>query len=274
MVSSFITAEYVSSQPLPLDFLAFRGVWGSLALGQSCAAGEDSREWRLAELTFSVLAAAGIEIEATRQRYLMDCEADFQHAVVGAERAEVTHSLARIPLAGSFPGSPIETQVFWRRAHTDFSESESHRIQTAAGCERRTVLLVSPLGLSLRSKCASISANRAGLAKLFDLRLLDDTHNALWEWDLRAETLAETVHEEMSFLAARDGEGAAILYLHGSDPRLILPIPETQLAPLCRGGSLAAEFAWTDPEIDFRQWRALMYILRARMVCRYLFHAS
>ena len=242
-----IDTEYTCSQPLPLDFVGFRGIWGSLALARSCAPGADRREWRLAELTFAVLAESGIEILSERQPYLMEREADFQHAIVGADRAQVLASLERIPLAGSAAGPVIESQLFWRRADIEFNEPDSQRMQTAGLGERRKVWLRIPPRQEPPAEVRFDISNRAGLARLFHLRLLDDAQKPLWEWDRRVETLAAAAHKEMDFLAAGGSRGGSVLYLRGNDPRLILPIPGELLEPLRRGGFLAAEFAWIGP---------------------------
>jgi len=235
-----IDMEYASHQPLPLDFPAFRGVWHSLARARTSSG---MREWRLAELTFAVLEALGMEIPPERRRHLIDREADFQHALTGADRVQLRTSLAGILLAGGPPATPIESQLFWRHVDAEFSEQASVRIRTPVCSEVQTLRWHIPAEHPAPAELRLDIADRAGIVRLFRLCLADEAAATLWEWNRSAATLAAARHDQMDF-AALPASGGAILRLQGNDPQLVLPIGTGQLELLRNGGFFEAEFAW------------------------------
>ena len=175
-----------------------------------------------------------------------------------------------IPLAvGSAPpsrarcsgGKPILTLA--NRNRTEF--------KPRLACAKSALLRISPARAApARASLRYLEPRRAGQA-LPSAPAGRYARPDLGNGTAEAQTLAATAHEEMGFLAAGVSDDGAILHLDGNDPRLVLPVSEKQLAPLCRGGFPDGRIRLdrTLCEIDFPQRRALMWYWVARMVCRY-----
>ncbi len=239
-----IDAEYLCLEDLPLDFVAFRGLWLALSRVRTSAPDAGLRQWPLSELTFAVLEASGMAASAGRQQELIDREAELQDAIAGADRFETIRSLRGILLATEPQAAFIQSQLFWRRPETSFNEQDSARIATLASPMARTLPLRIPPQSTAPAALRLDIADRPGLARLFSLRLLDDSGVVLWKWDGALESLTASEHFESRFLVDDSSTRPAILYVSSHDPRLILPIAAGELARLQNGGTLEVEFAW------------------------------
>jgi SAM-dependent methyltransferase len=245
--------EYIATGPLELDFVVFRGLWGSLARVRSCAApAPELRSRMLSEIVFSVMRLLGIEVPGEEQARLIANEAEFQEIVTGAprERAALAIADARLRIRKlADPSRRAELlsrtcnfQLFWRLPGQEFSEGASSLARLELAAKRQALRLRIPPGLTPLAQFRLDPAEHRGAARLFALRLLDSQDRPLWVWDGRAASLRPAAHD---MVLAEDGEAAVLLFV-SHDPRLMLPIPDGLLAgtALESGGTLEAELAW------------------------------
>jgi len=245
--------EYIAAGPLELDFVVFRGLWGSLARMGSCAApAPELLSCRLSEIVFSVMRLLGIEVPGEEEARLIANEAEFQEIVTGVPREQVARAIANAglrirkpadPCRGTeLPGRTRRPQLFWRLPGQDFSEGASSLAGLELVAKRQVLRLRIPPGLTPLAQLRLDPAESYGAARLFALRLLDSQDRPLWVWDGRAASLRPAAYD---MVLAEDGEGAVLLLL-SRDPRFLLPIPDGLLAgaTLKSGGTLEAEIAW------------------------------
>jgi hypothetical protein len=245
--------EYIAAGPLELDFVVFRGLWGSLARVVSCAApAPELLSRKLSEIVFNVMRLLGIEVSGEEQARLIAREAEFQEIVTGVPRkhAAVAVAGARLrirkladPSRGAeLLGRTCNLQLFWRLPGQDFSEGASSLAGLELVAKRQALRLRIPPGLTPLAQLRLDPAENRGAARLFALRLLDSQDRPLWVWDGRAASLRPAASD---LVLAEDGEGAVLLLL-SHDPRFLLPIPDGLLAgtALESGGTLEAELAW------------------------------
>lgn len=245
--------EYIAAGPLELDFVVFRGLWGSLARMGSCAApAPELLSRKRSEIVFGVMRLLGIEVPGEKQARLIANEAEFQQIVTGVPREQAARAIAdaglRIrKLADPSGGAELlsrmcNLQLFWRLPNQDFSEGASSLARLELAAKRQALRLRIPPGLTPLAQLRLDPAESRGAARLFALRLLDSRDRPLWVWDGRAASLRPAAYD---MVLAEDGEAAVLLFL-SHDPRLLLPIPDGLVAgtALESGGTLEAELAW------------------------------
>jgi hypothetical protein len=243
--------EYIAAGPLELEFVVFRGLWGSLARMGSCAApAPELLSCRLSEVVFRVMRLLGLEVPGEEEARLIANEAEFQEIVTGVPREQVARAIANAglrirkpadPCRGTeLPGRTCRLQLFWRLPGQDFSEGASSLAGLELVAKRQAFRLRIPPGLTPLAQLRLDPAESYGAARLFALRLLDSQDRPLWVWDGRAASLRPAAYD---MVLAEDGEGAVLLLL-SHDPRLLLPIPDELLAGTALGGTLEAEIAW------------------------------
>jgi hypothetical protein len=246
--------EYLAATPLELEFVVFRGLWGSLAHAGSCAApAAELGRCHLAETAFAVMRLLGIEVPGDGQARLAAREAEFQEAVTGVprEQAALTLTTARMRVRslpghrrGDGPPGRANLQLFWRAPGQNFNEPASAVTPLDITGRRQDLQLWIPPGLTPLAQLRLDPSDRRGAARLFTLRLLDAQERPLWVWDGRAASLRP---DATHIFVADDGNTALLVFLD-QDPRLLLPIPDGLLAGsvLGYGGILNIELAWLD----------------------------
>jgi glycosyltransferase involved in cell wall biosynthesis len=145
------------------------------------------------------------------------------------------------------PRAAACSQLFWRAPGRAFREASSVTAWFALSPRPQSLRLrvpsLDPVPAELRLDVAS----RPGFMLLKGLRLYDADRRCVWSWDGAAESLGACQHSEVVFVG-RAGDEGVLLALTGDDPQLILPVGETVLADLRRGGMLELEFSWPDRE--------------------------
>lgn len=242
--------EFATRDPLPIDFVLFRGLLESLLRIRTCAAPQLPAGTACCEAAFRVMEALGMPLQPARREAVLRMEAGFQSAVYGTP---LDCSLDRIrraafttresPISRPASADCFESQVFWRREGEPFTESRSRRLpsETAPGAMRLRLEIppCDPPPIELRLDLS----DRPGVLSLLDIRVLSSGGGPLWVWDHNPNAFPDC-NEVLLLQSASQPEVVAIM--PAADPFLLLPITPDALAGLRQGGSIEFQVRWDD----------------------------
>ena len=215
------------------DFLAAEG-WGV-----------DAIERIELPLTESEFRAAFDQLPPAVARYLLALpDAGTYQLIVTASpgaRAGGAHAHAAPPAA---PAKALFSAQLYFDLGTGFQEDGKVTVAGEIGRDRQ--LLTFPLPSGRVQGLRFDPADRPGFLRLYRMRLRR-SGSIVWEWSAEADTmdpLEEAPHHDMKFRGAW-ASSAALVLLHGDDPSIELPIPQSALQA-CEGGDAVfeADLGW------------------------------
>jgi glycosyltransferase involved in cell wall biosynthesis len=131
-------------------------------------------------------------------------------------------------------------QVFWRAADESFSESYSSSARYAPVAEPQLVTVQIQAMRSVPAVIRVDPAEAPGVLDLQRLTLRKTDGEIVWNWDGRVEEIAQAF-----FHVVPIGEpGSVALCFVNDDPHFELPLSESALAAIERGGTLEVEIHW------------------------------
>lgn len=128
-----------------------------------------------------------------------------------------------------------------------FGEDRKIEARARIGTDRQVVVF--PLPRATFSGLRLDPADRPGAMHLYGIELRDAAGSVLWCWDGGVESLQHACSQVVVSPAWLGASGGALLFV-GSDPHLILPIPE-RLLDQASGGELSVILSWP-MSADFR----------------------
>jgi hypothetical protein len=159
---------------------------------------------------------------------------DYEAAASEFAKIKKALKFARLPGANLF-------RLCWRAEHEPFTHAQSITLWVDIDPGAKTIRLSIPPGdwIGLRLELGG----RMGLARLFALRVLNQTGQVLWDWNGQPESLAGSGTNQVDFLTSSGGPGGMV-HFAGPDAALGLPVLP-QMGPLrSEGGVLELEFGW------------------------------
>jgi len=234
--------EFTARDPLPIDFVVFRGLLESLLRIRTCAASQLRVGTSCAEVAFGVMEALGMPLEPARRQGIMQMEAEFQSAIRGTpldgslERIHrATWAVRQAPAIGPTTADCFESQVFWRGDGEPFTESCSRRLQTESVPGTKRIRLEIPCCDPPPAELRLDLSDRPGVFSLLDIRLLSSGGTSLWVWDHDPDAFPGR-NEVLLQQSGLQCEITAVM--PAADPFLLLPITPDVLAALRHGGGL------------------------------------
>ncbi len=256
--------EYVSREPLPLEFVLFRGLWASIFRAGRCAPPAPGVNASLLALVKDMLEGAGVALTDAELAGLVRREAELQEEITGAP-VEQTERLIRestLCTEPSFGAAAAETshgepasrcQVFWRSAEADYQESDSASWQAPVNERPQSARLQiapqtgAPVSLRLDP------ADRPGMLADLHVSLLDASGDPIWSLDDVDDPAEIAPLREMMFLDLPPGSRGAAAVLTGPDPSFELKLSPAQSRRLSAGGWLECQYRWVTSAEELRE---------------------
>lgn len=242
--------EYKASAPLPIGHVAFRGLWGTLAKIRSCAAPGGGEALALCELSFGILEAGGIPLDAAARADVLRREADLRQAILGITEAAAMESLLSAHLRvrgatlGMVSGNAL-CQVYWRAGDEVFHESNSASRFAALSGERQTMELpIPPAGKPYR-ELRFDPADLPCLIEVFRVRLTAASGEAILPRRPSDSLFDDPRNVGFLQIARNSGDGRVLLLARNNDPICHLPLDAHQGAALQAGGVLEVSAAFS-----------------------------
>ena len=235
--------EYAAASPLPLGHVAFRGIWGTLARVRTCAAPDNGTTLSLCELSFEVLHAAGLELEAAARAEILRREAQLRCAVLGVSHVAALEAIlsAHLRVRGADSGNRNDStlcQLFWRTVGGVFQEGESaSRFASLSGKEQRLLLPI-PATSSPYLELRLDFADRPCLAQLDEIRLLSASGEIVWPVTAEDIRLADPRNAGYLHVAGGTVDRPLVFLAQHNDPYCFIPLTAAQGAQLRGGGAL------------------------------------
>jgi SAM-dependent methyltransferase len=235
--------EYEAPGPIPLGYVAFRGLWSSLfRLSRYCASPSEDIDGNLLDLTMNALRSAGLPLsEQPLESYILR-EARFQELITGIDAAEaellIREARLMLPPKQQNPGEvPFDRiQVFWRFADSDFEEGQSHSHACVAGSENRTEVVKLPAFHAPPVALRLDPADRPGILEDFRVSVYDGDGQRVWSLgSMAAQELLAAKMRDLLFLRLPAEDAPALALLTGSDPCIEIPIPPNHQSQLGNG---------------------------------------
>jgi SAM-dependent methyltransferase len=250
--------EYKAAQPLPLEYVAFRGLWSALFRLSSHAAPPQAGETRILSLVHATLVLLGVDLSPAELNALISREAAFQQEVTGAPAPAVEQTIRTAAFAprrsassdaGRAPGAVLSAppanyaQVFWRAADCDFREEDS-KAQAFPVSDGPQDLSI-PLPPFSEPLCALRldPACRPGMLADFSVRVFDAADRLVWSLETAAGEVFAALRD-MVFLSRPAGRQGAVAALSGADPSFEIRLTPEQAERMRGGGRLQMRARW------------------------------
>ena len=239
--------EYAAVEPLELELVVFRGLWGALTRQDLCADPQPGSSTKVIRLVLEVMRSLEMDLPESRVAEFVDWEARLQHQVTGTAARRAAYVLRQQPLSlrnSEKTGQKrFLCQLFWRGPEGGYQEQESAASLGEITDERQTLLIPIP---ALPGDAAVLRwdmADRPGILRVHSLDLLDSRDDVVW-----------SMRDFPGSLALRAPSGAQVIppignlplsfILTGTDPSIELAADPSQVRRLAEGGTLVVDCAW------------------------------
>jgi hypothetical protein len=248
--------EYASWEPIDIEFVAFRGLWGALVRQKSCAVPRPGTSGNVLTLVSAVLRLSGVPLSERRIGELIELETLFQHEVTGAAFEATEFMLRHQPISVSDPeferASLQEThfvsQLFWRTPETGYSEENSVSVNCLRSTMPQTFRIPVPSLNKIPSAVRWDMADRTGLLELRNLTFLDSQGETVWSMADYPGSLAFLSATQTRILPNQELGGPQTLVLEGPDPWVELAMDAAHCNRIAGGGALVIECVWLDSQ--------------------------
>jgi SAM-dependent methyltransferase len=245
--------EYAAASPLPLGHVAFRGIWGTLARVRTCAPPDNGTTLSLCELSFEILHAAGLNLDAAARAEILRREAQLRCAVLGVTQVAALETIlsAHLRVRGSDSANGSDStlcQLFWRTAGSVFQEGASaSRFASLSGRLQR-LLLPLPAAASPYLELRLDFADRPCLAQLDEISLLNASGEIVWPATAEDLRLADPRNAGFLQIAGGGADHPPVLLAQNNDPYCFIPLTAAQGEKLQGGGSLQIAAVYFAPK--------------------------
>ncbi len=153
-------------------------------------------------------------------------------------------------VSGGFgPATPAEAtfgaQLYWRHtASPVFTEQESIIARGVIGQGEQSLVFPIPAIAGEYEGFRLDLADRPGYMRLYGIELREQGGRAVWSWDGRRESLAESMVRQVEFAEEKSLTSGVNVCLKGDDPCIEFRLTPLQLARLCGGGTLHLRASW------------------------------
>jgi hypothetical protein len=239
--------EYASAEPLELEYVVFRGLWGSLTRQNECADPQPGTSTKVIRLVLEVMRSLEMALPETRVAQFVEREARFQHQVTGTSTRRAAFVLRQQPLSRRNPEESGQErficQLYWRGPESGYQEPESSASLGEFSTERQTILIPIPALPSETNTLRWDMANRPGKLLVYGLELLDANDEVVWGLRDFPGVSAFRSPFDTKVIAASGGLPLSLV-VAGGDPSAELVASPSHLRKLAGGGTLLVDCAW------------------------------
>jgi hypothetical protein len=239
--------EYASVEPLELEYVVFRGLWGSLTRQNECADPERGTPTKVIHLVSEVMRILEMALPESRVAQFVQKEARLQHQVTGAGTRRAAFVLRQQPLSLRNPAKSGQErficQLYWRGPDSGYQEQESSASLGEFSAERQTIFIPIPALPAETNTLRWDMANRPGQLLVYGLELLDADDDVVWTLQDFPGLSAFRSPFDARVIAAR-GDLPLSLVLTGEDPSAELVANSSHFRRLAEGGTLLVDCAW------------------------------
>jgi protein-L-isoaspartate O-methyltransferase len=242
--------EYAAVDPLDLECVVFRGLWGALTRQSLCADPRPGTSVLVIHLVLAVMRFLGMDFPESRVAEFIDWEARLQNQVTGAATDRAAFVLREQPLSRRNPEKirpeQFVCQLFWRGPEGGYQEQESTTTQGEIVIEARQRLRIPiPALPGDVEKLRWDMADRPGNLRVYNFELWDANNDVAWSaWDFPGSSAFQSPYETQVIEAS--GELPLSFVLTGADPSVELATDAEHIRRLAGGGMLVVDCAWLD----------------------------
>ena len=244
--------EYAAVDPLDLEYVAFRGLWGALTRQNLCADPRPGTSVLVIHLVLAAMRLLEMDLPESRVAEFIDWEARLQNQVTGAATDRAAFVLREQPLSRRNPEKirpeQFVCQLFWRGPEGGYREQESTTALGEVVIEARQRLLIPiPALPGDVEKLRWDMADHPGNLRVYNLELLDADNDVAWSArDFPGSSAFQSPYETQAIEAS--GEVPLSFVLTGADPSVELATDAEHIRRLAGGGMLVVDCAWADVE--------------------------
>jgi protein-L-isoaspartate O-methyltransferase len=242
--------EYAAREPLEIEFVLLRGLWGTLVRQERCALPQSGTSHNALELARTVVELLGVPLDEHRIADLIAIEVHLQHEVTGAPLDHEEYVIRHQTIAVPQPAAEVSRleqflcQLFWRSGDAGYSEDHSSSIHCPVGAYRYMFRLPLPPLESPLQGLRWDMADRPGILQVHELYLLDAYGRVTWRLRDFPGISAFSSAEQTVLMADPQTGVPVTFFMAGSDPSVELAISGWDQYSLRDGGALVVEYTW------------------------------